>query len=60
MTLDPDDHTLVLYSHGTVLRTYKVALGRATGKKEQHKADLAAGTELRQQVLPVGTIFPTL
>jgi len=29
-------HTLVLYSHGTVLRTYKVALGRASGaKKEQ-------------------------
>ncbi len=28
-------HTLVLYSHGAVLRTYKVALGRASGRKEQ-------------------------
>ncbi len=28
-------HTLVLYSHGAVLRTYKVALGRASGAKEK-------------------------
>jgi murein L,D-transpeptidase YafK len=28
-------HTLVLYSHGAVLRTYKVALGRASGPKQQ-------------------------
>lgn len=28
-------HTLVLYSHGAVLRTYKVALGRGSGRKEQ-------------------------
>ncbi len=28
-------HTLVLYSHGTVLRTYQVALGRASGPKQQ-------------------------
>jgi len=28
-------HTLVLYRHGAVLRTYKVALGRATGPKQQ-------------------------
>jgi murein L,D-transpeptidase YafK len=27
-------HTLVLYSHGAVLRTYKVALGRAAGAKQ--------------------------
>ncbi len=28
-------HTLVLYSRGTVLRTYKVALGRVPGRKQQ-------------------------
>jgi murein L,D-transpeptidase YafK len=28
-------HTLVLYSHGRILREYKVALGRATGQKQQ-------------------------
>jgi len=28
-------HTLVLYRHGAVLRTYKVALGRAPGRKLQ-------------------------
>ena len=28
-------HTLVLYSHGAVLRTYQVALGRASGAKQQ-------------------------
>ncbi len=28
-------HTLVLYSHGAVLRTYQVALGRASGPKQQ-------------------------
>jgi murein L,D-transpeptidase YafK len=28
-------HTLVLFDHGTVLRTYKVALGRAFGPKQQ-------------------------
>jgi murein L,D-transpeptidase YafK len=28
-------HTLVLYSHGAVLRTYKVSLGRASGAKQQ-------------------------
>jgi murein L,D-transpeptidase YafK len=28
-------HTLTLYSHGTVLHTYRVALGRSTGAKQQ-------------------------
>ena len=29
------DHTLTLFAHGAVLRTYKVALGRASGPKQQ-------------------------
>jgi murein L,D-transpeptidase YafK len=28
-------HTLTLYAHGTILRTYRVALGRAAGAKQQ-------------------------
>ena len=28
-------HSLTLFSHGTVLRTYKVALGRSDGQKQQ-------------------------
>ncbi len=28
-------HTLVLYSHGAVFRSYKVALGRASGPKQR-------------------------
>ena len=28
-------HSLILYSHGAVLRTYQVALGRASGPKQQ-------------------------
>jgi len=29
------EHTLTLFAHGKVLRTYKVALGRASGAKQQ-------------------------